>query len=74
MLQPFLKHQILDMHMISSFSSRASVYASLTQIADALLLRAKEETKEQDETDLLDSVIKLTTLLVKSLSFLQVNR
>jgi hypothetical protein len=74
MLQPFFKHLILDAHAVSSSSSlRASSYTSLSQIADTLLLRANREIKEQDKADLLDSVIKLTTFMVKSLSFLQVN-
>jgi hypothetical protein len=74
MLQPFFKHLILDAHAVSSSSSlRASSYTSLSQIADTLLLRANREIKEQDKADLLDSVIKLTTFMVKSLSFLQTN-
>ena len=73
MLQPYLKHQLLDTSATSaSLNARTSLYASLLRVADMFIWRSKGETNEHERAYLFDSAVKLSVCLVKSLSFLQV--
>ena len=73
MLQPYLKHQLLDTSATSaSLNARTSLYASLLRVADMFIWRSKGETNEHERAYLFNSAVKLSVCLVKSLSFLQV--